>query len=376
MKNLILAFTILLLSTLASHAQSPDAIHYQAVARNAQGDIIANQPIHFRISILENTENGSPVYVETCLDTTNDFGLADFNIGEGDLVSGSFSAIEWGKSPFYMKVEMDVEGGNQFKPMGTTKIVSVPYAKYADQAGSTTRMKSRLDSLTRAIDSINASLASKSNTFWLSENGGFFIDERDKQRYDFVKIGRQVWLKENMNIGQTINGQQTSTYNDAIEKYAYDDLEDNLDTYGGLYTWREMMQLPDSCATSDCSDLIQTNHQGICPVGWHVPTRSEWQALIDYLGGSAGGKLKETGTAHWNSPNTGGTNATGFTALPGGKKEDAFFLKMGVTAYFGVTNEDGSTNTYTFQLRYDSDQINAASTLKSTAFSVRCIQNK
>jgi uncharacterized protein (TIGR02145 family) len=166
--------------------------------------------------------------------------------------------------------------------------------------------------------------------------------------------------------------------NDTIEKHAYADDSDTLDIYGGLYTWREMMQLPDNCQTASCVDQIKKQHQGICPTGWHVPSQNEWNELIDYLGGNpagAGGKLKETGTAHWTSPNTGATNSSGFTGLGGGKKDGGFYLELKNSGYFGSTKESSATNTYSYQLRYDSDEINPSSIKKEEAVSVRCIKN-
>ncbi len=78
------------------------------------------------------------------------------------------------------------------------------------------------------------------------------------------------------------------------------------------------------------SDSNPSGVQGVCPAGWHLPGQAEWEQLIDYLGGDsiAGGKLKETGTTHWESPNTGATNESGFTALPGGE-----FSNYGVSEF-------------------------------------------
>ena len=249
---------------------------------------------------------------------------------------------------------------------------------YAQNSGSSERIESRLDSLIATLDSINAAMTAKSNTFWTSDTNGFFIDERDNQRYNFGMIGDQVWMTENLNYGDTLETAELPASNDTIEKYAYDDDPLNLDAYGGLYTWREMMQLPDSCLTKSCQDIIQTHHQGVCPSGWHIPSQAEWQQLTGHLGGNpgAGGALKETGTIHWDSPNTGATNTAGFSGVGGGKKSGGFYLEMKITAHMGTTNENGALNTYTYQLRYDSDALNYNSVQKEVAFSVRCIKNE
>lgn len=133
------------------------------------------------------------------------------------------------------------------------------------------------------------------------------LDNRDYKYYKTVRIGDQIWMAENLNIGTSLDLNQEQPISGNIGKYCYD-----CDIYGGLYTWHAMMQN----GSSDTAMIGTT--QGICPVGWHVPTYKEWQNLINYLGDNASGKLKETGTAHWVPPNTGATNETGFSALPGG----------------------------------------------------------
>lgn len=148
--------------------------------------------------------------------------------------------------------------------------------------------------------------------------------------YNTVQVGTQCWLKENLNVGTRINGSQNQDPTNGIkEKYCYDDLESNCDIYGGLYQWDEMMQ-----------GSTTEGAQGICPSGWHLPTDAEWTILTTYLGGEgiAGGKLKSTGTIEdgtglWYSPNTGATNESGFTALPGGTG-GGWFAEISSFGYF------------------------------------------
>ncbi|MEI7723595.1 MAG: FISUMP domain-containing protein [Bacteroidota bacterium] len=130
------------------------------------------------------------------------------------------------------------------------------------------------------------------------------------QTYNTVQIGTQCWLKENMNVGVRINVGQGQSDNGVIEKYCYDNLESNCDIYGGLYQWNEIIQYGGWYG----------GERGICPIGWHVPTKEDFSSMVNYLGGQsvAGGCMKEGGTTHWASPNTGGNNSSGFTALAGG----------------------------------------------------------
>ncbi len=134
------------------------------------------------------------------------------------------------------------------------------------------------------------------------------------ESYPTVLIGTQCWFAKNLNIGLQKNGVDTQTNNSIIEKYCYNDSVSNCNIYGGLYQYDEAIQY--FSALPNETDVIR----GICPVGWHIPRDTEFNTLSTYLGGNtvSGTKLKETGTVHWNSPNTFSSNESGFTALPGG----------------------------------------------------------
>jgi hypothetical protein len=130
MKNLALILFAFLLSVTAS-AQAPQSFQYQAVARDNSGNVLANKAVSFRISILQSNASGSVKYSETHSKTTNTFGLIDFEIGHGTPVSGSFSGISWGSDIYFVKVEMDPNGGTNYQWMGTSQLLSVPYALFA-----------------------------------------------------------------------------------------------------------------------------------------------------------------------------------------------------------------------------------------------------
>jgi len=129
----------------------------------------------------------------------------------------------------------------------------------------------------------------------------------DNNNYTTVQVGTQTWMEDNL---------KSTHYSDGTtaEYYDYDhDLNNSL-IYGRLYAWSAAMN---GAASSNTNP---SNVQGICMDGWHLPSVAEWQQLAAFLGGStiAGGKLKETGNAHWINPNAGATDETGFTALPAG----------------------------------------------------------
>jgi len=185
--------------------------------------------------------------------------------------------------------------------------------------------------------------------------------------YNTVQIGDQCWLDENLKVGEYTNSETQQTNNGKIEKYCYNNDILNCNTYGGLYQWNELMQYTE-----------QEGTQGICPGDWHIPTRDDWEELAIHLGGKdiAGGKLKSL--TLWKAPNTGATNETGFSALPGGYADvGQNFIEINENACFY------SSTSYTAQVIsrnffYDSEAMTNGSGigLPNEAFSVRCIKNK
>ncbi len=192
------------------------------------------------------------------------------------------------------------------------------------------------------------------------------------QTYNTVQIGTQCWLRENLNIGTRVDGSANQTNNGIIEKYCYNDIEDSCSVYGGLYQWDEMM------GYSASSYYTPSCRQGICPSGWHLPSMAEWDTLIDYLGGGsvAGGPLKETGTRYWQTPNSGATNQSGFSALGGGYRIGAGgFAYLGPYAYYYTSTEDNSINTFSQRLFYDTPVISPNTGTKLMGASVRCLKD-
>ena len=119
------------LFTLSLLAQSPQKMSYQAVIRNNSNQLLANTSVGMRISILQGSANGSPVFVETHTTLTNANGLASLEIGNGTIVSGSFSAINWAGGPYFIKTETDPLGGTNYSISGSSELLSVPYALYS-----------------------------------------------------------------------------------------------------------------------------------------------------------------------------------------------------------------------------------------------------
>lgn len=135
MKKLIFAFIIAFFTVFNVWAQSPNAFNYQAVVRDASGVVTSNQTVNFRISILKTSTSGTTVYSESHSATTNDFGLANLKIGEGTLLSGNMATIDWGNDDYFVQVELDATGGANYQMMGTSQLLSVPFAMYAKNSG-------------------------------------------------------------------------------------------------------------------------------------------------------------------------------------------------------------------------------------------------
>jgi uncharacterized protein (TIGR02145 family) len=191
--------------------------------------------------------------------------------------------------------------------------------------------------------------------------------------YTSVKIGTQVWLVENLKTTRYRNGDYIGTTDpdvlaisgESAPKYQweYSGPNDNADTYGRLYTWYAV-----------------TDSRNVCPTGWHVPTDAEWTILTTFLGGEdiAGCKLKETGTVHWTSPNTGSTNETGFTALAGGTRSEITFGCIGLQGYWWSSSSTEFNPHYAWYRIMTSEYCSVLRDYqydKYNGFSVRCIKD-
>ena len=207
---------------------------------------------------------------------------------------------------------------------------------------------------------------------------GEMTDSRDGTTYKTVQIGDQEWMAENLVYLPSVvgpgTGSNTTSY---YYVYGYNGTSvsaakstANYTTYGVLYNW------PAAMNSSASSSANPSGVQGICPAGWHLPSDAEWTQLTYYLGGQgvAGGKLKAT--TLWASPNTGATNETGFTALPGGSHNSyGGFYNIGSRGDWWSATEDNTDNAWNRYLYYDNSYVNSYYYFKEVGFSVRCLRD-
>jgi uncharacterized protein (TIGR02145 family) len=156
----------------------------------------------------------------------------------------------------------------------------------------------------------------------------------------------------------------------------YNNDPSNCDTYGMLYDWATAMALPDCGYGTSCGSQIGTNHRGICPDGWHIPSDAEWSTLTSYVGSNAGTKLKAT--SEWNSYSgvPAGTDSYGFAALPGGNGgSNGDFDSVGDDGDWWSATEDGASYAYSRYMYYGYESVLYGSSYKDSLFSVRCLQD-
>jgi len=205
------------------------------------------------------------------------------------------------------------------------------------------------------------------------------LTDAENNTYNVVRIGSQCWMAENLNVGIMINGSNSQSNNDTIEKYCYNDDTANCDIYGGLYQWNEMMQYVSDTAT-----------KGICPYGWHLPTDTEYKTMEIYLGmtqtqadatgwrGTDEGSKLAGNEPLWPNGNldqNANFGTSGFAALPGGARSTGgVFYDQNTTARLWSSNEYNANAWYRY-LNKNNTTVRRGSDDKNLGFSVRCVKN-
>jgi len=196
----------------------------------------------------------------------------------------------------------------------------------------------------------------------------------DGHKYTVIPIGNQFWLRENLWVTRYRNGDVIpKVTTDAQWKIMavgawcfYDNLQSNDSVYGNLYNWHAL-----------------GDPRGLCPLGWHVASDSEWIELSEFLGGDSvsGGKMKSTGTIEqnsglWYAPNKSADNSSGFSGLPGGYRINyGTFYSLGNVAYFWSSSDTALVNAWNYILDANNGKLNRNFNLKTNGFSIRCTKD-
>lgn len=200
-------------------------------------------------------------------------------------------------------------------------------------------------------------------------NSGSFVDERDNQTYNWVRIGEQVWMSENLNVEKFRNGDiipHAKTEEEWKKARAskqpawcyYDNEPANGEKYGKLYNWYAV-----------------NDSRGLTPAGWHIPSDAEWTQLIEYLEGKNGAGKKMKSTNGWKD-NGNGTNECNFLGLPCGiRSYFGSFNYFGNYAYWWSSTESNTDFAYTRSLYFESADVFRGSLGKGSGFSVRCLKD-
>lgn len=221
-----------------------------------------------------------------------------------------------------------------------------------------------LSELSESLNLSNIHLINLSSQFSTLLNQLGMVIDYEGNIYHTVTIGKQIWLAENLRSTKFQNGESIPYSND-IKSMGYCWYNDGVgykDSYGALYNYAAI-----------------TDVRNICPPGWHIPTSTEWKTLNDMLGGNsiAGGKLKESGTIHWFSPNVGAYNTLGFSALPGGVRNCAGnYNNMGIQAQFWTSSPGEVGNIKVISLYQLTTQLNLENIADCNSVSVRCVKDK
>lgn len=386
MKQLLTYIFVVL--TASVFAQAPQSIPYQAVVRNPDGSVMANAAMTITFKIHDNTATGTVVYEENHTATTNTQGLISLNVGNGTVVLGTFSGINWGAGSKFLHVLMNA--GSGVVDLGTQQLMSVPYTLYAEN--TVVRISNSGDTLTIGGNSVIVPGISLANPVSISNYGSVLLPGNTTclnefisvtgcggqdsllyydRYYNLVEIGGQCWFAENLATDKYSNGDNIPTgltntqwQNTTAGAYAVynNDLANDV-IYGKLYNW-----------------YTTVDSRGVCPTGWHVPSDCEWDYMqVVFEPGttgewdcSCGNELMQVGD--WMVSNNA-NNFSGLSIVPSGQKfEFGGFSELGATAYLWTSS---ARNNFVLgrDLFFDDVIFGKNEHSETYGFAVRCIKD-
>ena len=404
MKKFYAILCLAIASLTQLQAQAPQGFNYQATVRNSAGDLIVNTNVYFKFNVMQGSQTALPIFTETHYVPTDDLGQVNLVIGEGTASTGTFSELDWSLGSYYLGIELDTDTGNGYLAMGTTQLLSVPYALYAENSGNATATTPSLetvlaqnnsannqqikglqdpteaqDAVTKAyaetqfysqieVDALIANLQSQIDDLDTDNSSGSITDQ-DGNTYDYLPYGDQVWTVENAEMVTYRDGTPIPEVTDNTEweslttgAWAY---YDNDPTKPRLYNWYAVMGIHDNDPN--------TPNKEFAPEGWHVPTDGEWITLEGYLIANGynydvtttGNKIAKAmaSTTGWNSSTEPGTvgndqslnNSSSFNAFPEGYRSGitSNFQGYGSLAIFWTSTENMSEATTAWRRNLD-----------------------
>lgn len=385
----IAIFTIL--STVTLWSQAPNYLNYQAVIRDVSGNIMENQQIVLDISIRKNQTDGPTVCEESFTTSTDDFGLITLQIGS--INPGDFGGIDWSEGSYFLEISLNGI------LLGTSQLLSVPYAIHAGSAEKLTGEQllanivskdnsvgnSKLKDVSNPTDPQDAATKAyvdqlrniiHNDLLELGYDGA--ITDIDGNVYKALTIGNQIWMAENLRTTKYRDGTQifypgndtVAWENDTTGSYTWynNDRDSYAQTYGALYNW------------------YSVSTEKLCPENWHVPDDSEWKQLEMFLGMSE----EDANAINWRGTNEGeklktlqnwfedghGTDSVDFAAAAGGYCTSNYnFNNLNYSGVWWTSTEYNTDYAFRRLLSFENTTIFRDAYTRKHGFSVRCIKD-
>ena len=278
MKKIILS--LLFISSI-SFAQN--GINYQGAATDADGAKLVNQNISLKTSVLQGGVDGTTSYSEIHNTTTDQFGLFNVVIGQGVSISGDFETISWGSDDHFLKVELDATGGTNYNLVSTTQMMSVPYALYAKNAGlDSAAVADMLASMNISGNSdVQMTVSTFGDTLTIGNQSVIIpgisyentpdslfgtVTDINLNTYQTVKLGDQEWMTEHLKATNFSNGENIS-----LQTASIDCNIPSMATINGVSYYNGNAVL---------------DSRNICPVGWRIPSKQDYEILLEFFGGT------------------------------------------------------------------------------------------
>jgi uncharacterized protein (TIGR02145 family) len=419
MKTFYAILCIAIASLTQLQAQAPQGFNYQATVRNSSGDLIVKTNVYFKFNVIQGSNTAVPIFTETHYVPTDDLGQVNLIIGQGTANTGTFSELDWSLGSYYLGIELNT--GSGYVAMGTTQLLSVPYALYAENSGNSTPTTPNLEAVlaennsannqqikdlqdpTEAQDAVTkayidalvaeaiAGLQSQIDDLDTDNSSGSVTDQ-DGNTYDYLTYGDQVWTVDNAQMVTYRDGtpipqvtDQTEWSNLSTGAWAY---YDNDPTKPRLYNWYAVMGIHDTDPN--------TPNKEFAPEGWHVPSDAEWTTFEEHLIANGYNYDESTtenkiakamaSTTGWNSSTDLGAvgndqslnNDSEFNAVPEGYRNGitSNFQEYGSLAIFWTSSEnEDDVDAWRRNLDWDSSALIKYGHWKTSGISVRFVRD-